>query len=96
MPPNDPANELGTRWMPLAPADAGLPTDLGIHGTIAPETIGKYESHGCPRMFKKDVEELYDLVVRSTPVEIVERMTPWQGDSVRVSEAVDTSTAAGQ
>ncbi|HPO14462.1 MAG TPA: L,D-transpeptidase family protein [Candidatus Hydrogenedentes bacterium] len=76
VPAGDPANELGTRWMPLTPSDAGLPGDLGIHGTIAPETIGQYKSHGCPRMLKEDVEELYDLVVRSTPVEIVERMDP--------------------
>ena len=76
VPPGDPANELGTRWMPLVPAEAGLPTDLGIHGTIAPDTIGKYMSHGCPRMKKEDVEELYDLVVRSTPVKIVETAGP--------------------
>ncbi|MBI1320076.1 MAG: L,D-transpeptidase family protein [Candidatus Hydrogenedens sp.] len=74
VPPNDPENELGTRWMPLIPLDAGLPTDLGIHGTIEPESIGKFQSHGCPRMQKEDVEELYDLVVRSTPVEIVEKI----------------------
>lgn len=76
IPPGAPNNELGTRWMPLVPAEPGLPTDLGIHGTIAPETIGAYKSHGCPRMLKEDVEELFDLVVRSTPVEIVEVMDP--------------------
>lgn len=76
VPPNDPENELGTRWMPLVPAEPGLPTDLGIHGTIAPETIGHYASRGCPRLVKEDVEELFDLIVRSTPVEIVERVTP--------------------
>lgn len=74
VPPGDPQNELGTRWMPLVPAEPGLPTDLGIHGTIAPETIGQYKSHGCPRLRKEDVEELYDLIVRSTPVEIVEKI----------------------
>lgn len=73
VPPLDPQNELGTRWMPLVPSEAGLPKDLGIHGTIHPETIGDYKSHGCPRMRKEDVEELYDLVVRSTPVTIVEK-----------------------
>ncbi len=72
IPPNDPANELGTRWMPLMPQEEGLPTDLGIHGTIEPASIGQYKSHGCPRLLKEDVEELYDLVVRSTPVSIVE------------------------
>jgi len=70
----DPENELGTRWMPLVPAEEGLPTDLGIHGTIDPDTIGTYASRGCPRMYTEEVEELYDLVVRSTPVEIVEKL----------------------
>lgn len=72
IPPGDPRNELGTRWMPLVPIEEGLPKDLGIHGTIAPDTIGHFSSHGCARLFKEDIEELYDLVVRSTPVEIVE------------------------
>jgi len=72
IPPDDPTNELGTRWMPMVPVEEGLPTDLGIHGTIAPETIGLYKSRGCPRLHNADAEELYDLIVRSTPVEVVE------------------------
>ena len=75
IPAGDPRNELGTRWMPLVPVQEGLPEDLGIHGTISPETIGKYSSRGCARLLPEDVEELYDLVVRSTPVDIVERFT---------------------
>jgi lipoprotein-anchoring transpeptidase ErfK/SrfK len=31
---------------------------------------------GCPRLLNEHVEELYDLVVRSTPVTIVERWEP--------------------
>jgi len=76
IPPGDPRNELGSRWMPLVPEREELPTDLGIHGTIAPETIGEHSSSGCARMHNADVEELYDLVVRSTPVEIVETVDP--------------------
>jgi len=72
IPAGDPRNELGTRWMPLVPEQEGLPKDLGIHGTIAPETIGIYSSMGCARMLPEDIEELYDLIVRSTPVDIVE------------------------
>ena len=75
IPAGDPRNELGTRWMPLVPVQEGLPEDLGIHGTISPMTIGKYSSRGCVRLLPEDVEELYDLVVRSTPVDIVERFT---------------------
>lgn len=76
IPPGDPRNELGTRWMPLIPLEEGLPTDLGIHGTTRPETVGGYYSHGCARLKREDVEELYDLVVRATPVEIVETFQP--------------------
>jgi tetratricopeptide (TPR) repeat protein len=81
--PGDPANELGSRWIPMVPAEEGLPSDLGMHGTIVPESIGKYESHGCPRMLNDQVEELYDLVVRSTPVDVVETISwaPATGDS---------------
>ena len=76
IPPNDPRNELATRWMPMVPEEEGLPEDLGIHGTIAPETIGEFSSNGCARMYTEEVEELYDLVVRSTPVDVIEEFTP--------------------
>jgi len=76
IPPNDPENELGTRWMPLVPEGDALPTDLGIHGTIKPDSIGTYASKGCPRMHNEEVEELYDLIVRSTPVRIVQVYNP--------------------
>jgi len=91
IPSGDPRNELGTRWMPLVPVQEGLPEDLGIHGTIAPETIGKHSSHGCARLYAEEVEELYDLVVRSTPVDIVERFT-WEGPGVtRPTDAAPTA-----
>jgi lipoprotein-anchoring transpeptidase ErfK/SrfK len=62
--------------MPLIPEVEGLPTDLGIHGTIRPESVGHYSSMGCPRLQNPEVEELYDLVVRSTPVTVVDRWEP--------------------
>lgn len=70
--PGDAENELGSRWMPLVPDEEGLPGDLGIHGTNDPSSIGLYTSRGCPRLNEDAVIELYDLVVRSTPVFIVE------------------------
>lgn len=76
IPGGDPENELGSRWLPLIPEEENLPRDLGIHGTIEPDSIGTYASKGCPRMHNAEVEELYDLVVRSTPVEIVETYNP--------------------
>jgi len=72
IPAGDPRNLLGTRWMPLVPVQEGLPKDLGIHGAPDPSTVGAFTSNGCARMKMEDVEELYDLVVRSTPVQIVE------------------------
>ena len=49
-------NPLGTRWMGLSLKG------YGIHGTNVQSSVGKAASHGCFRMKKKDVEELYRLV----------------------------------
>jgi len=70
VPPNDPRNELGTRWMALKPLTAGVGTDYGIHGTINPATIGWESSNGCPRMYPPEAEELFMLVPITTKVEI--------------------------
>ena len=59
-----PRNPLGTRWMGL---------DLkgyGIHGTNAPQSIGTAASHGCIRMAKHDLEELFSTVKAGDVVEI--------------------------
>lgn len=57
-------NPLGTRWM-------GLSTKgFGIHGTNQPKSIGHAASHGCIRMAKKDLEELFELVRVGDAVEI--------------------------
>jgi lipoprotein-anchoring transpeptidase ErfK/SrfK len=50
------SNPLGTRWIGLGHRG------YGIHGTNEPRSIGKNASHGCIRMNKKDVEELFELV----------------------------------
>ncbi len=49
-------NPLGTRWMGLSLKG------YGIHGTNAPRSIGKAASHGCFRMGRADVEDLYSRV----------------------------------
>jgi len=49
-------NPLGTRWMGLNLKG------FGIHGTNVPSSIGKAASHGCVRMAKRDLEELFELV----------------------------------
>lgn len=63
--PPGPGNPLGTRWMGLSAPH------VGIHGTYASGSIGTAASHGCVRMYIRDVEELFELVFVGTPVEIV-------------------------
>lgn len=63
--PAGPSNPLGTRALRL-----GMPGYL-IHGTNKPWTIGQRRSHGCVRMRKDDVEQLFDLVSVGTPVRII-------------------------
>jgi lipoprotein-anchoring transpeptidase ErfK/SrfK len=60
-----PKNPVGTRWIGLNLKG------YGIHGTNAPNSIGKDASHGCIRMRNKDVEELFALVAVGVPVELV-------------------------
>jgi len=57
-----PSNPLGTRAIYLAD---GL---LRIHGTNDPSSIGTNASSGCFRMYREDVEELYEMVRPGTRV----------------------------
>jgi lipoprotein-anchoring transpeptidase ErfK/SrfK len=59
-----PSNPLGTRALYLAD---GL---LRIHGTNDPSSIGSNASSGCFRMYRHDVEELYEMVRAGTPVNV--------------------------
>jgi len=70
IPPGDPRNELGTRWMALKPLTPGVGDDYGIHGTIDPSTVGWESSNGCPRMYPPEAEEFFMLVPEGTPVVI--------------------------
>jgi L,D-transpeptidase ErfK/SrfK len=60
-------NPLGRRWL-------GFHKDgknwAGFHGTNSVSSIGTAASHGCVRMFEKDVEELFSLVAVGTPVTV--------------------------
>jgi lipoprotein-anchoring transpeptidase ErfK/SrfK len=63
--PPGPGNPVGTRWMGLSIKG------YGIHGTNEPRSIGKAASHGCIRMGKADVEELFQLVAVGDTVQLV-------------------------
>lgn len=61
LPPGDPDNPLGSRWI-----DFGL--GYGIHGTSEPETVGRESSRGCIRLRNEDVKELYDMLTEGSRV----------------------------
>ncbi|HQR50510.1 MAG TPA: L,D-transpeptidase family protein [Methylophilaceae bacterium] len=54
--PPGPDNPLGRYWLGLS-----LP-GIGIHGTLAPQSIYRFASHGCIRLHPDDVEQLYRVV----------------------------------
>lgn len=58
---------FGDRWLGL-----NVPWGTyGIHGTNRPSSIGWAASHGCIRMYNRDIRELYNMVSIGTPVIIV-------------------------
>lgn len=63
--PPGPDNPLGSHWI-------GFWTDgtnyIGFHGTPNEETVGQAVSHGCVRMFNRDVLALFNKVQLGTPV----------------------------
>lgn len=65
IPGGDPENPLGRHWI-------GFWTDgknwIGFHGTPNPESVGTAASHGCIRMYNRDVEELFGKVSLGTEV----------------------------
>ena len=72
-----PENPVGTRWMGLSAKG------YGIHGTNAPRSIGKAASHGCIRMRKGDLEQLFAAVRTGDQVEIVgERDAETQAEAI--------------
>ncbi|XGV96871.1 MAG: L,D-transpeptidase [Leptolyngbya sp. BL-A-14] len=68
IPGGDPENPLGRYWI-------GFWTDgknwIGFHGTPTPRSVGRAASHGCIRMYNKDVEELFKQVTIGTVVTVV-------------------------
>ena len=84
-----PKNPLGTRWMGLGYKG------YGIHGTNAPNSIGKAASHGCIRMAKKDLEELFGMVKVGDEVEIRGERDEEMAAIFRVNGKTDSQVASG-
>jgi lipoprotein-anchoring transpeptidase ErfK/SrfK len=63
IPGGAPGNPLVARWI-------GITGSVGFHGTDNPWSIGGAASHGCIRMYPRDVIRLYEWVGIGTPVYI--------------------------
>ena len=63
IPGGAPGNPLVARWI-------GITGSVGFHGTDNPWSIGGAASHGCIRMYPRDVIRLYEWVRIGTPVYI--------------------------
>lgn len=63
--PPGPGNPLGTRALALNASG------VLIHGTPSSWSIGQSVSHGCVRMYMKDIEQLFEMVEANTPVYII-------------------------
>lgn len=68
IPGGDPENPLGRFWI-------GFWTDgknwIGFHGTPNPGSVGTAASHGCIRMYNKDIEELFKKISLGTEVKVM-------------------------
>lgn len=62
----NPGGPFGVMWLGLSVQH------YGIHGTNNPASIGGYVSHGCIRMYNRDVLQLASLVPIGTPVTITD------------------------
>ena len=60
--PPGPNGPVGVVWIDLSKEH------YGIHGTPAPETIGRAQSHGCVRLTNWDAARLAEMVSQSTQV----------------------------
>jgi L,D-transpeptidase ErfK/SrfK len=63
--PPGPDNPLGKFWL-----GTSLP-GIGVHGTIAPSSIGRAVTHGCIRAGTEDIRRLFESVEVDTPGEVM-------------------------
>jgi len=80
---------FGTRWLGL-----NVPWGVyGIHGTNKPWSIGSMASHGCFRMFNKDVETIYPWIKNGTPVIVMGNPFGYMSGGLQRLNAGDKTSA---
>jgi len=62
IPGGAPNNPMGVAALTLSGGE------YAIHGTNRPESIGKFASYGCIRMYNEDIAHLFQWVDVGTPV----------------------------
>jgi lipoprotein-anchoring transpeptidase ErfK/SrfK len=85
-----PNNPVGLVWIDLTDPS------YGIHGTTAPEDIGKTQSHGCIRLTNWDAVDLAMMTRPGTSVRFEDEDTPVAPLSVPVGEGPRLQTNRGQ
>jgi lipoprotein-anchoring transpeptidase ErfK/SrfK len=72
IPGGDPDNPLGTRWIGFWQGSKnGSQGTAGFHGTYNRASIGSAASHGCVRMYKENIEELFEMVELGMDVKVL-------------------------
>jgi lipoprotein-anchoring transpeptidase ErfK/SrfK len=62
IPGGSPRNPMGVAALTLSGGE------YAIHGTNNPGSVGRFVSHGCVRMYNRDITDLYSRVRIGTPV----------------------------
>ncbi|MEC1723072.1 L,D-transpeptidase [Schinkia azotoformans] len=63
-------NPLGTRWIGFDAENTDGRT-YGVHGNNNPDSIGRYITQGCIRLYNEEVEELFTHIPIGTQIVIV-------------------------
>jgi lipoprotein-anchoring transpeptidase ErfK/SrfK len=66
---DDPANPLGEYWI-------GLGGNVGLHGTIDPQSAGVASKEGCVRLGERDVQDVFDILTIGSRVIVHESAGP--------------------
>jgi L,D-transpeptidase ErfK/SrfK len=76
--PPGPENPLGSRWMTVGH------TSYGIHGTNVRWSIGRMATHGCIRLYEREMQRLFDATPSGTRIQIVYQPFKWgrQGSGI--------------
>lgn len=76
-------NPIGLAFIRLGDTDHPSGSNYGLHGTNAPDKLGRFVSHGCVRHANSDIMKIYPLVQPGTVVYTVDK---FNGTAIRYSD----------